>query len=62
MSVLGREPWLRGYKLCKDCSCPILKRGQKRKHPEDYRHAQGCRYARQRPGSRRPVEPKETPR
>ena len=36
---------LKGYKLCRDCGQPILKRGQKRKHPDDYRHAQGCRYA-----------------
>lgn len=34
------------YKLCKDCGCPVLKKGQKRRHPDDYRHAVGCRYAR----------------
>jgi hypothetical protein len=31
-----------GYKLCKSCGQPVLKKGQKRKHPDDYRHAQGC--------------------
>lgn len=31
-----------GYKLCKSCGSPILKRGQKRKHPDEYRHARGC--------------------
>lgn len=34
-----------GYKLCKlckGCGQPMLKNGQKRKHPDDYRHAQGC--------------------
>lgn len=33
---------LKGYKLCSDCRCPILKKGQRRKHPDAYRHAQGC--------------------
>lgn len=33
---------LRGYKLCPECGQPMLKRGQSRKHPDDYRHAQGC--------------------
>lgn len=35
---------LRGYKLCKECRMPMLKRGQKRKphHKDFYRHAQGC--------------------
>lgn len=33
---------LRGYKLCKECGQPMLKKGQKRKHPDDYRHAIGC--------------------
>ena len=33
---------LRGYKLCKACGCPMLKKGQKRKHPDEYRHASGC--------------------
>lgn len=33
---------LRGYKLCKGCGCPILKKGQKRKNPHDYLHARGC--------------------
>lgn len=32
----------KGHKLCPQCGCPVLKKGQKRKHPEDYRHAQGC--------------------
>jgi hypothetical protein len=30
------------YKLCKSCGQPMLKKGQKRKHPDDYRHAAGC--------------------
>ena len=38
-----------GYKLCKGCGQPMLKRGQKRKHPDDYRHAQGCPYDRDAP-------------
>ena len=29
-------------KLCNVCGQPILRKGQKRKHPDDYRHAQGC--------------------
>lgn len=29
-------------KLCKECGQPVLKRGQKRKHPNDYQHAIGC--------------------
>jgi hypothetical protein len=33
---------LRGYKLCKGCGQPMLKKGQKRKDPHDYRHARGC--------------------
>lgn len=33
---------LRGYKLCPGCGQPMLKKGQKRKHPDDYRHAKGC--------------------
>jgi hypothetical protein len=33
---------LRGYKLCKECGQPLLKKGQKRKHKDDYRHARGC--------------------
>lgn len=33
---------LRGYKLCKECGQPMLKRGQVRKHPDAYRHASGC--------------------
>jgi hypothetical protein len=32
------------YKLCKQCGQPILKRGQRRKSRDDYRHARGCRY------------------
>jgi hypothetical protein len=31
-----------GYKRCKECGQPVLKKGQIRKHPDDYRHAQGC--------------------
>jgi hypothetical protein len=30
------------YKLCKECGQPMLKKGQKRKHLNDYRHAAGC--------------------
>lgn len=30
------------YKLCPECDAPILKKGQKRKHPDEYRHATGC--------------------
>jgi hypothetical protein len=44
---------LKGYKLCKDCGAPMLKKGQKQKHPDDYRHAQGCRYYRDRYGEQR---------
>jgi predicted RNA-binding Zn-ribbon protein involved in translation (DUF1610 family) len=33
---------MKGYKLCPECGQPILKKGQQRKHPADYRHAQGC--------------------
>jgi hypothetical protein len=36
---------MKGYKLCKCCGQPMLKKGQKRRHPDAYRHAQGCRYA-----------------
>lgn len=32
----------KGYKLCPECGQPVLKKGQKRKHPDDYRHARGC--------------------
>lgn len=32
----------KGYKLCPECGQPILKKGQTRKHPDDYRHARGC--------------------
>jgi len=32
----------RGYKLCKSCGQPLLKCGQVRKNPSDYRHASGC--------------------
>ena len=31
-----------GYKLCPQCGQPMLKKGQKRKNPCDYRHARGC--------------------
>lgn len=30
------------YKLCELCDQPILNKGQKRQHPDDYRHAAGC--------------------
>jgi hypothetical protein len=30
------------YKLCSECGQPMLKKGQKREHPDDYRHARGC--------------------
>ncbi len=33
---------LAGYKLCKKCGQPMLKKGQRRKHEDDYRHASGC--------------------
>ena len=33
---------LRGYKLCKECGQPMLKKGQRRKHRDDYQHASGC--------------------
>lgn len=33
---------LNGYRLCPECGQPILKKGQQRKHPDDYRHARGC--------------------
>lgn len=36
---------MKGYKLCKECGQPMLKAGQKRKHPDDYRHARGCSLA-----------------
>lgn len=36
---------LRGYKRCFECGQPMLKKGQRRKHPDDYRHAQGCPHA-----------------
>ncbi len=32
----------RGYKLCSECGQPVLKKGQQRQHPDDYRHARGC--------------------
>lgn len=35
-----------GYKLCRFCWQPMLKKNQKRKHQDDYRHAQGCQYSR----------------
>lgn len=34
------------YKLCHLCDAPILRKGEKRVHPDDYRHAQGCPYGR----------------
>lgn len=30
------------YKLCDECGQSMLKKGQRRKHPDDYRHARGC--------------------
>jgi hypothetical protein len=36
------ENGLRGYKLCKQCGAPMLKKGQRRTHPDAYRHVQGC--------------------
>ena len=33
---------MKRYKLCPECGQPMLKKGQKRKHPDDYRHARGC--------------------
>lgn len=33
---------LKGYKLCTECNQPILRKGQERKRPDDYRHARGC--------------------
>ena len=27
---------------CRECDQPILRKGQKRKHQDDYRHASGC--------------------
>lgn len=35
-------PQKRRYNLCPECGQPMLRRGQKRKHPDDYRHANGC--------------------
>lgn len=32
----------KGYKLCPGCGQPVLKKGQQPRHPDDYRHAQGC--------------------
>ncbi len=29
-------------KLCSGCDQPMLPKGQRRKHPDDYRHATGC--------------------
>ena len=37
------------YKLCRFCGQPMLKKNQRRKHPDDYRHAQGCPYDRSKP-------------
>lgn len=28
--------------VCPECDCPMLRKGQKRKHPDDFRHARGC--------------------
>lgn len=27
---------MKGYKLCPECGQPMLKKGQQRKHPDDY--------------------------
>ena len=35
-------------KLCPHCGQPMLKKGQKREHPDEYRHAQGCPYSRKK--------------
>lgn len=37
---------MKGYKLCKLCGAPILKKGQVRRNHDSYRRAQGCSYAR----------------
>lgn len=29
-------------KRCPECGQPVLRRGQERKHPDQYRHASGC--------------------
>jgi hypothetical protein len=29
-------------KLCKECGQPLLKKGQRRRNADDYRHASGC--------------------
>lgn len=29
-------------KLCPECNQPMLRKGQRRRHREDYRHASGC--------------------
>ena len=31
-----------GTKCCPECDQPMLKKGQARKHADDYRHARGC--------------------
>ena len=28
--------------ICSDCGQPMLPDGQRRAHPDDYRHARGC--------------------
>lgn len=30
------------YKLCPSCGQPMLRKGQVRENPTDYRHASGC--------------------
>jgi hypothetical protein len=30
------------YELCKECGQPMLRKGQKRKDENEYRHARGC--------------------
>ena len=30
------------YKLCPECAQPMLPKGRKREHPDDFCHASGC--------------------
>lgn len=34
-----------GYRLCRECGQPMKPKGVKKK-PDEYDHAQGCRYSR----------------
>jgi hypothetical protein len=36
-----------GARVCKLCGQPLLPKGQKREHEDDYRHARGCPYGRE---------------